>query len=346
MEEREREIREIGDIWLEVRAQIYRGDQLASPMAVLGIFRIIIKTWRGGYEIMGGRFYLVLILWMVMAPSMAGCTQALRLITERGESASSPVNPAVADQTAAATADQAAGDAPTGTTVSTPATPSPQPEVDPAPPTDYFRDAINRATSAVAIGQTAQSKSDWTLAASRWQQAIQLMQQVPTGDPHYTDAQTKVREYQHHLASAQQQVNGPPSATATTAKAAPPPNGLVAQIPISGRAGGTPLVPVTLIGNKDQKTFQMLFDTGATGTLITAEMASAIGVVIVGQTQAKVADGTVVNLPIGYIDTLEVGGLKKQDVLVAIGGDMGLLGQDFYGDYGIGMGSHAINLYK
>ena len=67
---------------------------------------------------------------------------------------------------------------------------------------------------------------------------------------------------------------------------------------------------------------------------------------IVGQTEAKIADGSVVSLPVGYMTSIEVGGLAKAGVLVAIGGSVGLLGQDFYGEYGIAMGSHVINLHQ
>ena len=90
----------------------------------------------------------------------------------------------------------------------------------------------------------------------------------------------------------------------------------------------------------------MLFDTGATGTLITSAMAEEVGVVIVGSTQAKIADGSIVDLPIGYVDVIEVGGLRKTSMTVAIGGSVGLLGQDIYGEFGIAMGSHVINLHK
>lgn len=223
---------------------------------------------------------------------------------------------------------------------------APAPLVAPAP--DSFREAVNRATSAVAIGQSAQSKADWQLAASRWQQAIALMEQVPSNSPNRAQAQTKVQEYRQHLAAAQ---NRTTDSIAPAAPPAPAPQtalstGLAAQIPIQRRQGGTPIVAVTLQGRSGTQTFPMLFDTGATGTLITAEMAQAVGVTIVGETQARIADGSVVNLPIGYVDAIELGGLRRQQVQVAIGGSVGLLGQDIYGEYGIAIGSHQINLHQ
>lgn len=89
----------------------------------------------------------------------------------------------------------------------------------------------------------------------------------------------------------------------------------------------------------------MLFDTGASGTLISPEMADQIGVVV-GNTQINIADGSIVDLPIGYVDAIEVGGIRKTSMVVAIGGSLGLVGQDVYGEYGIAIGSHLINLHR
>jgi predicted aspartyl protease len=221
----------------------------------------------------------------------------------------------------------------------------------PVPPSatpDSFREAVNRATSAVAIGQSAQSKADWQLAASRWQQAIALMDQVPSSSPNSAQAQTKAQEYKQHLAAAQNRATGSiaPAAALTPAPKAALPAGLVAQIPIQRRQGGTPIVSVTLRGSSGTQTFPMLFDTGATGTLVTVEMDQAVGATIVGTTQARIADGSVVSLPIAYVDAVELGGLRREQVIVAIGGSYGLLGQDIYGEYGIAIGSHQINLHQ
>jgi predicted aspartyl protease len=222
----------------------------------------------------------------------------------------------------------------------------PSPPASPQRSQTFFRDGVNRAQSAVAIGQSAQSPDDWNLAASRWQQASQLMQQVPSSDPNYAVAQQKVQEYQQNAVSAQQRAKG----GGLPSPGSPPKNsradGKVAQIPILERQGGTPVVPVVLTGNNGKQSFPMLFDTGASLTLITPAMANAIGVVVVNEITVGVADGRQVQLPIGYIDTLEVGGLVLKDVLVAIGGDVGLLGQDVYGQYGISAGANVINLYE
>lgn len=222
-----------------------------------------------------------------------------------------------------------------------PATPPPAT----TPQTDYFREAINRATSAVVIGQSAQSQADWQLAVGRWEQAIALMQRVPADSPNAAQAQAKIREYQHSLAAAQQRAVAQPTVAADPTPVAAP-HGLVAQIPIQERRGGIPVIEVTFQGPQGRHRFPMMFDTGASGTLITAEMAEQIGVVVVGSTQAKIADGSTVELPIGYVDALEVGGLRKTALRVAIGGGVGLLGQDVYGSFGIAIGPTMINLHQ
>ncbi|ASC71788.1 hypothetical protein XM38_027420 [Halomicronema hongdechloris C2206] len=224
------------------------------------------------------------------------------------------------------------------TQAAAPATPKPA-------SSDHFRQAVNAATSAVSIGQSAQSPQDWDLAINRWQVAIDFMAQVPAGDPNYSKAQQKIAEYRQNLAAARQQrqaIGTEPTVSSSEPVAA---DGRVAQIPIVARRGGIPVVPVSLQGQQGQRQFTMLFDTGASGTLITRQMADAIGVTIVGEATVTIADGSRVTLPLGYVNAIDVGGLRQEGVVVAIGGDVGLLGQDIYGDYGISMGSHAIHLY-
>ncbi|NEQ48027.1 MAG: hypothetical protein F6K00_32645 [Leptolyngbya sp. SIOISBB] len=204
---------------------------------------------------------------------------------------------------------------------------------------------MTRAESAVTIGQSAQSSDDWQLAAGRWQQALQYMQQVPTDDPNHATAQQKVQEYGQNLAMAEKRAAGEVASQALPT-APDRPAGLVASIPIVDSLGGIPVVPVTLEGDRSTQQFTMLFDTGASGTLITPAMADAVGVIITGSAMVTVADGRQVEIPIGYVNSLKVGDLVVQNLWVGIGGDVALLGQDVYGEYGISIGSNQINLYE
>ncbi len=106
-------------------------------------------------------------------------------------------------------------------------------------------------------------------------------------------------------------------------------------IPIKRRAGGTPVIDVTFNGNQQ---FEMIVDTGASGTVITQKMATVLAVVPVGKAKANTASSKAVEFPIGYIDTMEVSGVKANKIAVAIAGaelETGLLGHDFFGNYDI-----------
>jgi predicted aspartyl protease len=82
----------------------------------------------------------------------------------------------------------------------------------------------------------------------------------------------------------------------------------------------------------------MIVDTGASGTVITQDMANALGVVQVGTIKANTASARTVEFPIGYVDSISVDGLKIKRVPVAIAGEeleTGLLGHDFFGNYDV-----------
>ncbi|MCY7278405.1 MAG: hypothetical protein LH702_32885, partial [Phormidesmis sp. CAN_BIN44] len=52
-----------------------------------------------------------------------------------------------------------------------------------APQSEAYQLAIDKAQSAKSMSQSVQSADDWKLVASRWQQAIALLKQVPKADP-------------------------------------------------------------------------------------------------------------------------------------------------------------------
>ncbi len=104
---------------------------------------------------------------------------------------------------------------------------------------------------------------------------------------------------------------------------------------IKRRVGGTPVIEVTFNGNQ---TFDMIVDTGASGTVITQKMAQAMGVVTVGKAKANTASAKSVEFPIGYVESMEIDGAKVNRVPVAIAGlelETGLLGHDFFGNYDV-----------
>jgi len=222
---------------------------------------------------------------------------------------------------------------------------------------DAYKLALEKADSAGNIATSAQSQDDWNLVVSRWQQAIQLMRSIPKSSPYRSTAQSKLTQYQRNLAAARKQAaragvgeivadtgvlpmaprdystfDNKPAAVITN----PPPSaGGVYVARIKRRAGGTPIIDVTFNGNR---TFEMIVDTGASGTVITREMASALGLGIVGKAKVNTASEKGVEVPLAYLDSIAVGRAVVKGVVVAIGNsalDIGLLGHDFFADYDV-----------
>lgn len=226
---------------------------------------------------------------------------------------------------------------------------------------DPYQLAVERASSAYTMGKSAQSRDDWRLVATRWQQAIEFMKSVPAASSHREQVPQKLVEYQRNLAYAQQQASRsttipnpdgvivlspnsrPQSTQAAPAVAAVPqspqsgqPSGnRVFYAPIVRREGNTPVIRVMF---NNQQPFDMIVDTGASGTLITRQMANALKVTPVAQTNVDTASQKGVTFPLGYIKSVEVGGAVANNMLVAIAGselDIGLLGHDFFGHYDV-----------
>jgi clan AA aspartic protease (TIGR02281 family) len=219
--------------------------------------------------------------------------------------------------------------------------------------------ALDKADGAISISQSAQSSDDWQLVASQMREAIALMQTVPNGSPDRAIAKAKITEYQQYLIHAQQQADriipqDPDSVVAAIPEtpASPIPdsqvvgvegrqqlpsqNQLVFQAAIKRRVGGTPVIEVTF--NRTQK-FEMIVDTGASGTVLTEQTANALGLVAVATAKANTASAKAVEFPIGYVDSIAVGGAIVRDIPVAIAPasilETGLLGHDFFGNYDV-----------
>lgn len=253
---------------------------------------------------------------------------------------------------------------------------SPPPQTAKLPPPlsvepDRFEIALDKAYGALTISQSAQGAEDWRLIAMQWSEAIALMKAVPAHSPHKAIAQKKLIQYQQNLKYAQQQASrpiqprpdsivaiipAPPSPTnnaALTPVQAPPISAAripvqappllaiptssgVFQAAIKSRHGGTPVVDVTFNGDEQ---FEMIVDTGASGTVITQQMAAALGVVTVGKARANTASDRNVEFAVGNVRSIEVGGAVVNNIPVAIAPaanlDMGLLGQDFFSNYDV-----------
>lgn len=119
----------------------------------------------------------------------------------------------------------------------------------------------------------------------------------------------------------------------------------VYEIPIKRRRGGTPVVEVTFNG---EKTFDMLFDTGATGLLIDEKIAQELGVEAEGTTTAETASSKEAEFKVGRLESVAAGGFQIEDVRVLIGDEVGtgLLGQSFFGRFEVTIKENTIVLQE
>ncbi len=115
------------------------------------------------------------------------------------------------------------------------------------------------------------------------------------------------------------------------------------QAPIVRRIGRIPVIAVTFTGKRGTQVYEMMVDTGASGTVITPAMAEDLGIVPVGAVRVQTAGGRT-SMPVGYVKAIEVNGAVANNVLVGIQPALhiGLLGHDFFGDLEVTIGRHAI----
>ncbi|HEY9614962.1 retropepsin-like aspartic protease [Allocoleopsis sp.] len=222
-----------------------------------------------------------------------------------------------------------------------PAASPPVKQPQPSSGSDSYQQAIDIATGAVTISQSAQGRADWSLVANHWQKSINLLKAVPASNRYYKTAQKKVTEYKGYLADANLKATPAPSKPCTGET-----NPGFFSIPIKGRLDGTPIVEVTF---NDHQKFDMLFDTGASKTLITEMMAASLRLPVAGIGTMQVADGSVVIMPIALVQSQEIDGRFRMDVPVAVApeaAEFGLLGQDFYKGYDVAIKEDVIEFRR
>ncbi|MEM1366743.1 MAG: retropepsin-like aspartic protease [Cyanobacteria bacterium P01_H01_bin.15] len=107
----------------------------------------------------------------------------------------------------------------------------------------------------------------------------------------------------------------------------------VITVPIKRRRGGTPVIDVRFNG----QSFEMLMDTGATGTAITQGMANTLQLEPEGVFLASTPSDSAVPFRTTTVKSITVNGHTRNNVEVAIAPalEIGLLGQDFYGEFDI-----------
>jgi hypothetical protein len=233
-----------------------------------------------------------------------------------------------------------------------------------------YRDGINLASSAYSLSQSAVSSDDWSLIASRWQQAVEQLKQVNAKDQNYAIAQQKVVEYGRNANHATAQLKALQQSIATPVPPRTPAAPIIAtlpvepainrsndspriRIPVVRRLHGTPVVKVLFNG---ERSYEMILDTGASRTLITRQMADELGVVATERMVAATASENEVAFDLGQMRSMSIGAgttgagaigeITLQNARVSIGDsiDIGLLGNDFLQGYDVTIRADTVEL--
>ncbi len=117
-------------------------------------------------------------------------------------------------------------------------------------------------------------------------------------------------------------------------------------VPIKRREDGLPIVAVSF---NNQRQFDMIFDTGATSTLVTRQMAAQLNLPLVGARRAQIADGSFVTFPTALVKSQKMKTRTQTDVVVSVAPPamrIGLLGQDFFKGYNVTIKRNVIEFRR
>ncbi len=212
-----------------------------------------------------------------------------------------------------------------------------------------YQAALTKADAARTISQSAASKDDWMLVANSLQGSVEILKSIDPTSPQSNLAAKILPEYEQQLAIARQKadtfLSKPVQNLASTSQVTSSSSLDIFTIPIQKKLGGVPLIEVTF---NDNHQVQMLLDTGASNTLLTAAVATQLQIQPSGTAQAKTANGTV-NFQVGNVDKIRFGAGEVKNIRVAIGQNdlpYGLLGHDVYDGYDITIKESSIEFRK
>jgi predicted aspartyl protease len=212
-----------------------------------------------------------------------------------------------------------------------------------------YQSALIKADSATAISQSAASQDDWGLVADNLQSSVEILKSIDPTSPQFNLAAKVLPEYEQQLATAKQKaenfVGKPVQNFANNSPVTSSSSLDIFTIPIQKKLGGVPLIEVTF---NDNHQVQMLLDTGASNTLVTAAVATQLQLQPNGTAQAKTANGSV-NFQVASVDKIRFGAGEVKNVRVALGQNdlpYGLLGHDVYDGYDITIKESSIEFRK
>ncbi len=172
------------------------------------------------------------------------------------------------------------------------------------------------------------------VAAQNWRRAIQVVDKLIAYVPKRASELKSYRVQLQRLLSAGVKV---PQALLTQTQQP-------ARVQVKRRASGIAVIDVLFNG---KQRFEMAVDSGASLTVITRSMATALGLTsadVIDRVVFMTAGGTT-TLPIVYLDRIAVGSLETSKIPVAIAGPemtIGLLGQDFLQNYDVSFRGNVI----
>lgn len=116
-------------------------------------------------------------------------------------------------------------------------------------------------------------------------------------------------------------------------------------IPIKRRAAGIPVVEVMLTHSYKRQTIEMLWDTGASVTVLPPELAKNLNLEPKQILEIHTASGTAMAVK-SSVDKIQVGNqtIQNATVVVVPGVPMALLGQNLYPQHSLTIGASAIQL--
>ena len=114
---------------------------------------------------------------------------------------------------------------------------------------------------------------------------------------------------------------------------------------IKRRQFGIPVIDVKFNG---KHTFEMMLDTGASFTMLTPEMANTLKFRRDGIMYINTPSDRKVEVPTGLLSSASVGGAMSKNIRVAISSSLpiGLLGQNFFGQYDVTIRQDVIEFRK
>ena len=183
----------------------------------------------------------------------------------------------------------------------------------------------NNAACYEARGRIYEAMEDWQEALANYRQAASLYLNQGNWSAH--------QNLQGHLRTLEAQITAQKKESDR-----------IIRVPIKYLNGGTPVIQVIFNGHYP---CDMVLDTGAGMTMLTQRMGDLLNIRSIGSRPFRMADGRIVEHPVGYVNSLAVGRARIEHLEVAISptAPEGALGQNYLWRYDIRILPTEVELY-